>query len=177
MGPRRTIRKQLTIPCIRCTALRVGSRFIGPCQKSQFSNYCLAVDEADMMGDRPPFGGRTGFCPESLILIPILCCDGVPRVWHGVFDPYGRFASTARRVRKPEPHATTSRPTGRTRMVVPSRLNTRPWRPELVFGPPKRPARPDGKARLIGLYALKSTFGVVTERPPLNAPRESVLAG
>jgi len=83
-------------------------------------------------------------------------------------------------------------------MLVPSRLNTRPWRDGSYSAPLKsferpnasfvmsvglaeshepRPARLGGKGPLAGLYALERTSGVVTGRQPSNAPRESVPAG
>ena len=103
------------------------------------------------MGDSPPFGGRTGVVFRIVKIGPlVLCSDGVPWLWHGVFDPYGRFASTARRVRKPENHATNARATGRTSMVLPDRLNTRTGSVDQIFGKSTRLARPGGQARLQG---------------------------
>jgi hypothetical protein len=45
-------------------------------------------DEADTMRDNPPTDSRTGVMCKIVKFGPLIpCCDGVPRLWHGVFDP------------------------------------------------------------------------------------------
>jgi hypothetical protein len=65
--------------------------------------------------------------------------------------PHHRFAVTRRVVTNPEStpnHSATSRPTGRTRMAVPSRLNTLPRRAGAVFHPVETPGASGWEGRV-----------------------------